>query len=192
MCSVAQSCLTLCDPIDCSPPGFSAHGIIQARILEWVAISYSQGSSWPRDWTWVFCNSCVSRQILYYWKTLHPVNIYTLGLSQASGPTMVIEAQRWGWQTCQTLQKLSSRILFWSFSIVISLVKLLSRVRLFAIPWTVAYQAPPSWDFSGNSTGVGCHFLLQGIFPPQGSNLGLPHCRQTLYRLSHQRSPLYH
>ena len=41
------------------------------------------------------------------------------------------------------------------------------------------------WDFPGESTGVGCHFLLQGIFPTQGSNLGLPHCRQTLYHLSH-------
>ena len=44
------------------------------------------------------------------------------------------------------------------------------------------------WDFPGNSPGVDCHFLLQGIFPTQGSNLGLPHCRQTLYHLSHQGS----
>ena len=57
------------------------------------------------------------------------------------------------------------------------------------IPWTVAYQAPP-WNFPGKSTGVGCHFLLQGIFPTQGSNPDLPHCRQTLYHLSHQGSPL--
>ena len=45
------------------------------------------------------------------------------------------------------------------------------------------------WNFPGKSTGVGCHFLLQGIFPTQGSNLGLPHCRQTLYHLSHKGSP---
>ena len=42
------------------------------------------------------------------------------------------------------------------------------------------------WDFPGKSTGVGCHFLLQEIFPTQGSNLCLPHCRQTLYRLSQE------
>ena len=42
------------------------------------------------------------------------------------------------------------------------------------------------WDFPGKSTGVGCHFLLQRIFPTQGLNPGLPHCRQTLYHLSHQ------
>ena len=48
---VTQSCPTLCDPVDCSPPGFSVHGILQARILEWVAISFSRGSSQPRDQT---------------------------------------------------------------------------------------------------------------------------------------------
>ena len=113
-------------------------------------------------------------------------------------------------------------------------VKLFSGVWLFATPWTVACQVPPSlgfsrqehwsglpfpspmhesekwkwsrsvvsdssrhhglrptrllhpWDFPGKSTGVGCHCLLQGIFPTQGSNMGLPHCRQTLYCLSYQ------
>ena len=45
MYSVAQFCLTLCNPMDCSLPGSSVHGILQARILEWVAISYSRGSS---------------------------------------------------------------------------------------------------------------------------------------------------
>ena len=57
-------------------------------------------------------------------------------------------------------------------------VKSLSRVRLFATPWTVAYK-----DFPGKSAGVDCHFLLQGIFPTQELNPGLPHCRQTLYRM---------
>ena len=48
---VTQSCLTLCDPKDCSLPGSSAHGILQSRILEWVSIPSSRGSSWPRDQT---------------------------------------------------------------------------------------------------------------------------------------------
>ena len=47
------------------------------------------------------------------------------------------------------------------------------------------------WDFPGKDTGVGCHFLLQGIFPTQGSNPGLLHCRQILYRLSYKGSPIY-
>ena len=47
------------------------------------------------------------------------------------------------------------------------------------------------WDFPGNSPGVDCHFLLQGIFPTQGSNPGLPYCRQRLYHLSHQGIPFH-
>ena len=50
---VAQSCLTLCDPMDCSPPGSSVHGILQTRIPEWAAIPFSRGTSRPRDGTTV-------------------------------------------------------------------------------------------------------------------------------------------
>ena len=56
---VTQSCPTLCDSVDCSPPGFSVYRIFQARILEWVAISSCKGSSWLRDRTWVYCVSCM-------------------------------------------------------------------------------------------------------------------------------------
>ena len=57
-----KSCLTLCNPMDCSPPDSPVHGISQAGILEWVAISFSRGSSRPRDETCVYC---IGRQILY-------------------------------------------------------------------------------------------------------------------------------
>ena len=67
-------------------------------------------------------------------------------------------------------------------------VKSLSRAQLFAIPWTVVCtKLLHPWDFLGKSTGVGCRFLLQEIFPTQGSNAGLPHCRQTLYRLESKK-----
>ena len=56
----------LCDPTDCIPPGSSVHGILQARILEWVAMPSSRGSSQPRDWTRVFYISCIDRQVLYH------------------------------------------------------------------------------------------------------------------------------
>ena len=58
----AQLCLTLCDPVDCSPPGSSVHGMLWARILEWVAMPSSRGSSRPRDQTHI---SCIGKQILY-------------------------------------------------------------------------------------------------------------------------------
>ena len=64
-------------------------------------------------------------------------------------------------------------------------VKLLSH-WLFANTWTVARQAPPSWDFPGKSTGVGCRLLLQGIFPTQGWNPGLLYCTWFLYHQSHR------
>ena len=66
MCACAQSRLTLCDPMDCNLPGSSVHRIFQTRILEWIAISSSKGSSWTRDQT---CVSCIGRWILYHWAT---------------------------------------------------------------------------------------------------------------------------
>ena len=83
-----QSCPTLCGPIDGSPPGSSVPGILQARTLEWVAISFSNA---------------------------------------------------WKWKVK---------------------VKSLSHSWLLATPWTAAHQAPPSMDFPGKSTGLGCHCLL--------------------------------
>ena len=61
---VAQWCPTLCDPMDCCPPGSSVHGIFQATVLEWVAISFSRGSSWPRDRTRV---SCIASRCFTVW-----------------------------------------------------------------------------------------------------------------------------
>ena len=55
-----QSCLTFCDPMDSSPPGSSVHEILQARLLEWVAMPFSRGSSRPRDRTHVSCGSCLA------------------------------------------------------------------------------------------------------------------------------------
>ena len=63
---VTQSCPTLCNPMDCSPSGFSVHGILQARILKWVAMPSFRGSSRPRDRTCISYVSCIGRQVLYH------------------------------------------------------------------------------------------------------------------------------
>ena len=73
-CVHAQLCWTLCDPMDCSPPGSSVHGIPQASILKCVAISFSRGSSRPRDQTSVSGISCIGRQILYH--KCHQISCY--------------------------------------------------------------------------------------------------------------------
>ena len=59
-----QSCLTLCNAMSCSPPGSSAHGVLQARILEWIAMPSSRGSSQPRDRTHISYVSYTDRQVL--------------------------------------------------------------------------------------------------------------------------------
>ena len=72
---VAQSCPTLCDPMDCSPPDSSVHGILQARILEWAAIPFSRRSSWSRDASRV---SCTTGRFFIIWATrevILPFNI---------------------------------------------------------------------------------------------------------------------
>ena len=65
VCVHTKLCLTLSNPSDCSPPGSSIHGILQARRLEWIAMPSSRGSSPPRDRTRVSCNSCFGRRVLH-------------------------------------------------------------------------------------------------------------------------------
>ena len=72
VCLVTQSCLTLCDPLDCNPLGSSVHGFLQTTILEWVAISFSRESSWLRGWTWI---SCIAGRLFTSWATREvPIN----------------------------------------------------------------------------------------------------------------------
>ena len=84
--SVAQLHLTLCNATDWSPPGSSVHEIFQARILEWVAISFPRESSWPKDRIHI---SCIGRQILYHWTILETLiyvftAIQTLNMQRGS------------------------------------------------------------------------------------------------------------
>ena len=86
---VTKWCSTLCDSMDCSPPGSSAHGIFQARILEWVAISFFRGSSQPRNQT---CIRWTSRSILYHWATWEALKrgYNLLNLIRSTGPVTII------------------------------------------------------------------------------------------------------
>ena len=130
----AQLCPTLCNPMDCSPPGSPVHGILQARIMEWVAISFSRGSSRPRD---------------------------RIRISCITGGCFTILATREAWSESHSVMSDS----LWPHGLY------------------------SSWNSPGQNTGVGSCSLLQGIFPTQGSNPGLPHCRWILYQLSHKGSP---
>ena len=132
---------------NCSPPGFSVHGIFQARILEWVAISYSRGSFQPRDGNCVSCISCTGMHILYYWaiwdclaaaaaKSLQ--SCLTLCDPMDCSPQLLLSMgfsrqEHWSGLPFPTPGDLSNPGIEPESS-AISSVQLLSRVRLFAIP----------------------------------------------------------
>ena len=148
---VSQLCLTLW-PVDCSPSGSSVHGILQARILKWVAISFSRGSSRPRDRTQV---SHIAGRCFNLWGT-REAHIYKNAAaatkSRQSCPTLCdpIDRSPPGSSVPGILQ---ARTLEWvaiSFSNAWKWkvkVKSLSRVRLFETTRTAAYQVPPSMGF---------------------------------------------
>ena len=134
--------------MDCSPAGSSIHGIFQARVLEWVAFPFSRGSSQPRGWTQV---SHITGGFFISWTTREAQNSHAKSLQLCPtlcGPTDgsppgspvpgVLQARTLEWVAIS----FSSA---WKWKVK---VKSLSHVRLFATPWTAAYQAPPSMGFS--------------------------------------------
>ena len=156
---VAQSCPTLCDPMDCSLPGFSVHGILQARILEWVTISFSRGSSRPRDRTRI---SHIGGRCFNLWATRKthmakllqscptlcnpidgsPPGSPSLGFSRQehwSGlpfPPPMHESEKWKWSRSVVSDPQQPHGL--------------QPTRLLC-----------PWEFPGKSSGVGCHCLLR-------------------------------
>ena len=150
---VAQSCLILCDPT-----GYTVHGILQARILEWVAFPFSRGSSQSRDktldWGLPLC-------------TRYQVSPAAAAKSLQSCPTLCdpIDGSPPGSPIPGILQ---ARTLEWvaiSFSNAWKWkvkVKSLSHVRPSVTPWLQPTRLLRPWDFPRKSTGVGCHCLLRG------------------------------
>ena len=78
-----QSCPTLCEAMDCSPLGSSVLGILLAKIMGLVAMPYSRGSSWPRDWNFISCNSCIASKFFtaeLLWKPMDPLRFLNIRL----------------------------------------------------------------------------------------------------------------
>ena len=139
---VLQLCPTLSDPMDCSLPGSSIHGIFQARVLEWGAIAFSVLTGYLK---WICFNRDQNSIFNNEWKICWSLYWKKEKESEVTQPCLTL---------CNPMDC--------------------------SLPGSSIYEI-----FPGKSSGVGCHFLLQGIFPTQGSNLGLLHYRQTLYCLSH-------
>ena len=171
MCVCMLSHVRSVTPMDCSPPGSSLHEISPARIQEWVAISSSRGSSWPRDQTHISCVPCIGRWILYRCATWE-VRIYSLLLlllSRFSRVWLCATPQMAAHQAPPSLgfsrQEHWSGLPFpspmhesekwkWSRSV------LSDSSRPHGLQPTRLLRP---WDFPGKSTGVGCHCLLQYI-----------------------------
>ena len=103
---VAQSCPTLCVPVDCSLPGSSVHGILQERILEWVAISFSRGSSQSRDRNQVFC---IAGRFFTIWatrKAYNAVKVYSTQYVSKFGKLSSGHRTRKGWFSSQSQRRL--------------------------------------------------------------------------------------
>ena len=159
---------------------YTAHGILQARILEWVAFPVSRGSSQPSDRTEVshkaggFFPSWSQRKAPKV--TKHIRNFQTLSFSKKC------------FQKCYKIfQDVQEESRYLVFLVKCTLVNMYAkwnevahRVQLFANPWTIAYQAPPSMEFSRQEYWSGLPLSSPGDLPTQGSNPGLPHCRLTL------------
>ena len=185
---VAQTCPTFCNLKDCSPSGSSVHGILQARILEWVAISFSAEASGikPRSNT-LQADSLPSEPP---------------GKPQIRNQTHIshienVESNHW---TTREIPGIPTLDIIWKISCVHLLVTLhfllqhLEKVEVLVVQSFLTLQPhrlQPTrllgwWDSPGKNTGVSCHFPLQGIFLTQVSNPDLLPYRQILYSLSHQ------
>ena len=95
-----QSCLTLCDPMDCSLPGSSVHGILQARILKWVIMPSSRGSSWPSDWTHISDVSCIGRWFFTTSTTLEAQWFGTCICCKVSNTISLVNISQHTWLQC--------------------------------------------------------------------------------------------
>ena len=160
-----QSCPTLCDPRDGSPPGSPIPGILQVRTLEWVAISFSNAWKWKVKSESEVAQSCPTLS--------DPMDCSPPG----SSIHRIFQA----------------RVLEWgaiAFSIIcLLLISCFSHVWLFATPWTLAHQAPLSIGFSRREYWRELPYSIPGDFLTQRLKLCLLYCRQFLYPWSHCGSP---
>ena len=144
-----QSSPTLCNPMDCSPPGPSVYEIIQARILEWVAISSSRESSPPRNQTQVSCISCLGRRVLYHW-AIREANLISTkfkkefcGLSITLGRMLMREKERSSWET-------GHLALLWADWIPAELLHINSGKSLLFNLWQKIYHGTRFWHLTSS------------------------------------------
>ena len=120
------------NPMDCSPPGSFIHGISQARILKWVSISFSRGSSQLRDWT---CVSCIGRQILYHWATREACCVRGCLCSKGRGNVKSHKRQPGKMGMNPNVKETLNYLLLWPESCAAPLLSPYSSFRRTSIQW---------------------------------------------------------
>ena len=192
--------------MDCSLPGSSVHGIFQARILEWVAISFSKtlfpGFLRPEYWSgypFPSPGDISNPRIEPRSPTLQTDSLPAEPQGKSKNTGVGILSLLQGIYLTQKLDQglLHCRWILYQVSYWGS-----PKVPWSEVKWSESHSIASNplrphelyspWNSPGQNTGVGSFSLLQGIFPTQGLNPGLPHCRQILYQLSYQGSPKYH
>ena len=169
--SITQSCPTLCGSMDYSPPGSSIHGILQARILEWVAIPFCRGSSWPRDRTQVSCIGVrfftiwATREALwsYFAFTINSSSVLGEGFGQLFGVYSALPSPIAGLLAIALDLTPSVSSTFWNFGYH-------NRPRCAAVRTVWKVQVPRSWARS-RLTG---RMLLAPLCAPNSSHFAIP------------------
>ena len=148
-----QSCLTLWDPMDCCLPGFSVHGILQARILKWVAIPSSRGSFLPRDWTLISCSTWIAGR---FFTTEPPGKSLHFAVQSFSHVWFFVTP--WA-ASCQASLSSVSLSFLMSTELVMPCNHLILRchlllpsifpsIRVFSYEWVLLIREPKYWSFS--------------------------------------------
>ena len=156
VCSLAQSCLTLCGPMGCSPPGSIVHEIFQARILQWVAISYSRGSSEPRDRNQVSRVSCIGSQILYHcttWEAVNSVQAFSHVQLFATPWTVARQASMSITNSWSLLKLMSTKSVMPSNHLILCcplllLLSIFPSISVFSRESVMCIRWPKYWSFS--------------------------------------------
>ena len=167
---VAQSCVTLCVPKDCSPAGSSVHGILLARILEWISIPSSKISSWPRDRTWV---SYIVGRLFTVWATGEAVEAHMVNT---------------------TLYFSTVHTVLYLWTNIIRSLLLFSHWVLsdsFATPWIIACQAPLLMRLPRQEYWSGLPVSSLGNLSDSRIELVSPTWQECSFPLSHQGNPIH-
>ena len=145
-----------CDHMDCSLPGFSVHGILQARILEWFAIPFSRGSSWLKDWTQT---SCITDRIFTIWATTEALEAWAAAAAKSHQLCLTLCDPIDGSPPGSPIPGILQARVGCQFLLQWVQVKVAQSCPTLSDPMDCSLHP---WDFSGKSTGVECYCLLLG------------------------------